>query len=173
MFAAWRVGTIRVDGISVEAPKENASFSLESFSMTGWSNAGLDSLLLKNLEAAAARTDFFRLASLELAGFVAPDLKALVKFAALEKNSDLPKHAEAIRETFAALPRLAHFGLHDLAAGKSEADSGSLAELHAGLHRLEHDLGRRNRHPHRRAQHPAPAAGARSADDRDFRHARL
>ena len=55
MMAAWRVGTIRVDGISVEAPKENASFSLDSFSMTGWSNAGLDSLLLKRSSREAAR----------------------------------------------------------------------------------------------------------------------
>lgn len=128
MFAAWRVGTIRVDGISVEAPKENASFSLDSISMTGWSNAGLDSFLLKNLKGSGP-DGFLSLGSLELAGFVAPDLKALVKFAALEKNSDPTLHAAAIRETFAALPRLAHFGLSDISAGKSEADSGSLASF--------------------------------------------
>ena len=61
MIAAWRVGTIRVDGISVEAPKENASFSLDSFSMTGWSSAGLDSLLLEEPRAAAARKASSRL----------------------------------------------------------------------------------------------------------------
>ena len=118
MFAAWRVGTIRVDGISVEAPKENASFSLDSFTMTGWSNAGLDSLLLKNLEGSGP-DGFLSLGSFELAGFVAPDLKALVKFAALEKDIDAAQHAEAIKETFAALPRLAHFGLHDVSPARA------------------------------------------------------
>ena len=128
MMAAWRVGTIRVDGVSVEAPKENASFSLESFSMTGWSNAGLDSLLLKSLEGSGPE-GFLSLGSMELAGFVAPDLKALVNFAALEKNAGMPMHTKAIRDTFAALPRLAHFGLQDISAGKSEADSASLASF--------------------------------------------
>jgi hypothetical protein len=128
MMAAWRVGTVRVDGISVEAPKENASFSLESFSMTGWSSAGLDSLILKKLEGSGPE-GFLSLGSFEIAGFIAPDLKALVQFAALEKNGDPTQHAEAIRQTFAALPRLAHFGLHDISIGKSEADSGSLANF--------------------------------------------
>ena len=50
MFAAWRVGTIRVDGISVEAPKENVSFSLEQRLVTGWSNAGLDSFILEGAQ---------------------------------------------------------------------------------------------------------------------------
>jgi hypothetical protein len=128
MMAAWRVGTVRVDGISVEAPKENASFSLENFSMSGWSNAGLDSLLVKNLKGGGP-DGFLSFGSLEIAGFIAPDLKALVQFAALEKNSGPTQHADVIRQTFAAMPRFAHFGMHDISAGKNETDSASLSNF--------------------------------------------
>lgn len=132
LVAAWRVGTIRLDAISVEAPKDNTSFSLDSLTATGWSNAGLDSFLVNNLQGSSA-DGFLSLGSLELAGFVSPDLKALMNFAALEKNSEMPLHAQAIKETFAALPRLAHFGLYELSAGKSEADSASLAKFTVDL----------------------------------------
>ena len=37
--------------------------------------------------------------------------------------SSAAKHEAAIRATFAALPRIAHFGLHDLVAGKSQAEA--------------------------------------------------
>jgi hypothetical protein len=128
IFGAWRVGTIRLDGTSLEAPKDNVSFSLASLSASGWSNAGLDSFLLKGLRGRSP-DGFLTLQTLELAGFISPDLKALMKFAALEKEIDPAKHADAIKAAFAALPRLAHFGLHDAAAGKSEAESASLANF--------------------------------------------
>ena len=173
MFAAWRVGTIRVDGISVEAPKENASFSLEQLLDDRLVECRARQPSSRRSSQGSGPDGFLSLGSLELAGFVAPDLKALVQFAALEKNSDLAKHAAAIKQTFAALPRLAHFGLHDVSAGKSEADSGSLANFTMDFADWNDDLGRRDRHPPRRSQHPAPAARARSADDGDFRYARL
>jgi len=125
LFAAWRVGTVRADGISADAPKDNVSFSLNSATLTGWSSAGFDSFILDKLHGSSP-DGFLTLGSLEVAGFVAPDIKALMQFAALEKDIDIEKHAAAIKQTFAALPRLAHFGLHDVAAGKSETDAGSL-----------------------------------------------
>ena len=128
LFAAWRVGTIRFDGISVDAPKDNIAFSLNSVSATGWSSAGLDSFLVKELRGTSP-DGFLSLGTLELAGFISPDIKALMQFAALEKNIEIEKHAEALKAAFAALPRLTHFGLHDLTAGKSEADSASLASF--------------------------------------------
>lgn len=127
-FAAWRVGTLRVDGISLDVPDENVSFSLRSASLTGWSSAGWDSFLVDKLRGSSP-DGFLSLGSMELAGFVAPDLKALMQFAALDKNIDITKHAAVIKETFAALPRLAHFGLHDVAAGKSETDAASLGNF--------------------------------------------
>ncbi len=125
MFAAWRVGTIRADGVSVDVPKDSVAFSLATVSLTGWSSAGLDSFLLGKLQGSSPE-GFLSIGSLELAGFVAPDLKALMRFAAIEKDIDIAKHVAAIKETFAALPRLGHFGLHDVAAGKSQTDAGSL-----------------------------------------------
>lgn len=128
MFAAWRVGTIRFNDISVDAPKDAVSLSLRNFSVTGWSNAGLDSLLIDGVEAQSP-DGFFSMRALELAGFISPDLKALVKFAALENDVPIEEHAKALKETFAAMPRLAHFAVRDLVGGKSQAESASLGEL--------------------------------------------
>ncbi len=128
MFAAWRVGTIRLDGVSIDAPEDNGSFSLHGATVTAWSSAGVDSFILDNLRASSPE-GFLSLRSVELAGFVSPDLKALMRFAALEKNLDIQRHAAAIKEAFAALPRLAHFGLHDVVAGKSETDAASLTDF--------------------------------------------
>ena len=126
VFGAWRVGTIRLDGTSLEAPKDNVSFSLASLVASGWSSAGLDSFLVKELRGSGP-DGFLSLQTLELAGFISPDLKALMQFAALEKETDPAKHADAIKAAFAALPRLAHFGLQNVVAGKSESESVSLA----------------------------------------------
>jgi len=128
LFSAWRVGTVRVDGVSVDVPKDDVSFSLRSASLTGWSSAGWDSFIVDKLRGSSP-DGFLSLGSMELAGFVAPNFKALMQFAALDKNIDIAKHAAVIKETFAALPRLAHFGLHDLAAGKSATDAGSLGNF--------------------------------------------
>lgn len=126
MLSAWRIGTIHLDGMSMQAPSEAIDFSLKSASLTGWSADGIDSFLLDALRL-SAREGFLALHSLELAGFVSPDIKAIMKFAAIEKGIDPEKHAAAIREAFAALPRLRHFGMEGLAFGKSEAESLSVA----------------------------------------------
>jgi hypothetical protein len=66
---------------------------------------------------------------LELAGFVSPDIRALMKFAAIEKDADPQTHAAAIGSTFAALPRFGHFGIEGLVAGTSRSDAVSLGRL--------------------------------------------
>ena len=72
MFGAFRVGTVRLDGMSVEAPKDSASFSLDGVTLTGWSSAGLDSFILNNLRLDSPDA-YVSLGSMELAGFVSPD----------------------------------------------------------------------------------------------------
>ena len=57
-----------------------------------------------------------------------------MQFAALEKDADPKTHAEAIGKTFAALPRLGHFGIDGLVAGKSADDSVSLGRLSIDFH---------------------------------------
>ena len=63
----------------------------------------------------------------ELAGLVFPDLQALMRFAALENDASSEEHANIIRSTFAALPRLAHVGLSGLAGGQTETSAVTLA----------------------------------------------
>jgi hypothetical protein len=122
MFRAWRVGTLRVDGVSARAPDEGGAFSLEGVTLSGISNEGVDSVIAKSMRAEGPLA-FASLGSFELAGFVAPDFKALTEFAALEKGVDAEKHEAAIRAAFAALPRIAHVGLHELVAGKTQSEA--------------------------------------------------
>ena len=124
-YAAWRVGALRLGGFRVDLKEEEASLSLDDLSLSGLSSGGIDSLTLKSLRGTAPDW-FLSLGSLELAGFVSPDLEALIQFAALEPDIDPKMHAEAIAKTFAALPRLSRFGAHEVAAGASQADSYSL-----------------------------------------------
>ncbi len=119
MFRAFRVGTMRLQGLSVMAPKDGTSVSLDGFTFTGWSSDGIDSFLMKGLSANGPDV-YASLGSMELAGFVSPDIRALMRFGALEKDIDIEKHAAAIRESFAALPRFSHFGMEDLALGQSK-----------------------------------------------------
>jgi hypothetical protein len=124
-YAAWRLGTVRLHGLGIEAPAEKASFRLDDLTVSGMSSDGVDSFIIKDL-AGSGPDGFLSLGSLELAGFVSPDFEALIGFAGLESDADPKIHAEVISKTFAALPRLSHFGLHDLHAGKSQTESVSL-----------------------------------------------
>jgi hypothetical protein len=125
MFGAWRVGTLRVEGVSAGAPDEGGAFSLESVTFSGISNEGMDSVIAKSMQAETPLA-FASLGSFELAGFVAPDLKALTQFVALEKGIEPEKHEAAIRSSFGALPRIAHVGFNDLVAGKSPSEAVSI-----------------------------------------------
>jgi len=128
MFRSFRVGTVRFEGMSVHAPKDNMRMTLDGVTLSGWSSDGLDSFILKNLHAEGA-DGYVSLDQMELAGFVSPDIRALVKFAAIEKNADPATHAKGIQDTFAALPRLNHFGIDNLVAGKSQSEAVSLDRL--------------------------------------------
>jgi hypothetical protein len=122
LFRAWRVGTIRLGGMSVNAPAESTSFSLDGMTISGLSNEGIDSILLKAMRGESPG-GFGSLESMELAGLIFPDLDALLQFAALETDVDPARHAEVVGNTFAALPRLAHFGISGLAAGLDSANA--------------------------------------------------
>ncbi len=132
MLAAWRVGTVRYAGMALQMPKENVTFSLDNISLTGWSNAGFDSFILKSMRGSGPE-GFLSLNSLEIAGFVSPDLKALVRFAAIDKTLPPEEHAQAIADSFAALPRIGHLALANFVAGKSQAESVSLDGLSVDL----------------------------------------
>lgn len=121
MFDAWRLGTLRFSGISAKAPEQGGSFSLESGTVTGVSSEMTDSVILKKMRAGGP-DGFLSLDALELAGFIPPDLSALMQFGALETDVAPERHEAGIRAAFAALPRIGHFGLHGVAAGKSEAE---------------------------------------------------
>lgn len=127
-YAAWRLGAFRLAGFSVEAPEEKAKLALDALTMSGISSDGIDSLGLTGLDG-SAEEGFVKLGSAEMTDFVTPDLEALLGLAALEKNADPAEHAEGIKKSFAAMPRVAHLSLVDAAAGKSEDDAIALASL--------------------------------------------
>jgi hypothetical protein len=126
MYAAWRVGTLRINGLSAESPDDGASLALASLSVTGLSNQGIDSFILKKLRGKGPG-GFAALDSFEFAGLIFPDLQALMRFAALQNEASPEEHANIIRATFSALPRLAHIGLSELAAGVTETAAVTLA----------------------------------------------
>jgi hypothetical protein len=124
-YSAWRLGTVRLHGFGLEIPADKVSGTLDEVTISGMSGEGIDSFIVKNF-AASGPDGFLSLGALELAGFVSPDFEALIAFAGLEPDADPKMHAEAITKTFAALPRLSHFGLHDVSAGESRKESVSL-----------------------------------------------
>jgi hypothetical protein len=128
MYSAWRVGTMRMDGMEVAATAEGGAFSLGAVTLSGLSSDGIDSFVMKALRGSGPGW-FASLDSFELAGLVFPDLQALMQFAALESDAGALEHETTIRAAFAALPRLAHFGLTNLAAGESEANAVKLASV--------------------------------------------
>ncbi len=127
-YGAWRLGAMRFEGLSVEAPTESARFSVDDLTVSGISSDGIDSFEMRGLEG-KAREGFVRLRSLELKDFVSPDLEALIEFTALKNDIDEDAHADAIANTFAGLPRFNHFGMHVLVGGKDERDQISLESL--------------------------------------------
>ena len=139
-YASWRVGTVRMDALSLEAQAAQARFSLGGISVTGLSTAGIDSFALKDLRGAGPN-GFAALQTFEFAGLVFPDMRAMMKFAALETDADAGQHADTIRSTFAALPRIPHVEISGAAGGESEAkavtlqsftlDFGDWSELYA------------------------------------------
>jgi len=128
LFSAWRVGTIRAQGLAVGAPQGGGSLSLDSATVTGLSDEGMDSLTLKSLRGQAPE-GLFGLDGLEIAGLILPDPEGLTRFAALEKDAPAAEHAEAVESAFAALPRLSHFSLTGLVAGPNVAETVKLASF--------------------------------------------
>ena len=127
-YAAWRLGALNLRGLRFDAPTKSVAVSLDDLSLSGISADGVDKLTLSGLSGRNADT-FLKLGSLDLSGFVAPNMEGLIAFAALEKNVDPQMHAETIMKTFAALPRLDHLGLSNAAAGKDQGDAVALDSL--------------------------------------------
>lgn len=127
-YSSWRAGALRIDGLSLDAPVEQSQFSLGGISAAGLSTEGIESFNLSNLRATTP-TGFAALQKLEFAGLVFPDMRATMKFAALETDADAGEHAGTIRSTFAALPRISHVGVKGAAGGESEAKAVTLQDF--------------------------------------------
>jgi hypothetical protein len=125
MYSTMRLGTMRMNAFSLQAPAESVSASLDSITLSGLSTEGLDSFLLNGFRFGAPAA-FGSLDKFEIAGFVAPDVRKLMAFAALEDDAKPEASAEVVLDSFAALPRLAHVGLTGLKAGMSEAEAVTL-----------------------------------------------
>jgi hypothetical protein len=125
---AWRLGTIRLHGIALDSPSDSARFALETLTVSGLSETGIDSVLLKDMEGGSSEA-FLSLATFELAGFTFPDFDELMKFAALEPDTDPAKHAETVSSSFAALPRVSRVGLTGLKAGFNQMDAVSVGSF--------------------------------------------
>ncbi len=128
MYSAWRLGTMRVVDIAADAPAASTAFSLDGITLSGLSSDGIESFLLQGLEGKGPG-GFASLGSFELSGVVFPGLEALMQFAALESDAPAAEHEATLRSAFAALPRLSHMGLHDMAGGLSEATAVRLGSF--------------------------------------------
>jgi hypothetical protein len=125
---AWRAGTIRLSGLSVNSPPEGVQLSLGSMSFSGLSSEGFDSFLMSGVSGEGP-TFSLGLDSVEIAGFAFPDIEAMMLFAALETDVDPQLHEDIVRRAFAGLPRLNHFGLSGLSAGESADQLVTLASI--------------------------------------------
>jgi hypothetical protein len=132
IYSTFRLGTFRVNSIAVDAPAEQVSSALGGITLSGLSNEGIDSFLLKSLSVRAP-DGFASLDNIEFAGFVFPDVRALMQFAALESDAEPQRHAETIRATFAALPRISHIGLSNFVGGQSETSAVKLGSFSVDL----------------------------------------
>jgi hypothetical protein len=132
MYSAWRVGTVRMDGMSVDVPAEQTSFSLGSITVSGISNQGIDSFIMKSLRGESP-DGFGALDTFEFAGFVFPDLQGLMKLAALETDASPMTHEETMRTAFGSLPRLEHFAMRGIEGGQNESAKVTLENFSLDL----------------------------------------
>lgn len=134
--ASFRVGAVQVTGVSVTNPESDpGTAAIASASILGLSGSGIDTVALNGLRFSAPETHF-SLGTLELAGFLFPDLAAVAEIAALDAESDDPETKKKIAENaLAAMPKLRRFALGALSAGPSEAAA-------VRLERFVLDIGR-------------------------------
>lgn len=127
-YQAWRLGTMKLEGLAFEAPRDDVGMTLDSLTMAGVSSDGIDNLDLDDFDVTTP-DGILSLGSLKVAGFVSPDLAALLDLAALDGDIDAKTHADLIEKSFAGLPRIDHFGIHDVTVGESRAEAFSLESL--------------------------------------------
>jgi hypothetical protein len=128
MYSAWRVGSIRLAGMTVDAPPANTTFSLGNMTIAGLSSDGIESFAMEAFEGKGSG-GFAALGSFQFKGLRFPALNDLMQFAALESDAAPADHAKTVRAAFAALPRLSHLGIHDVSAGQDEATAVRLESL--------------------------------------------
>jgi hypothetical protein len=128
MYSAWRLGNMRVTGLSVDAPAEGSKLSLGAITLSGLSTAGLDSFRIEAVRGEGPG-GFGSLGLFEMTGLVFTEFKALMKFAALEADASPREHADTVRAAFSALPKLAHLGFRDIAGGQTGAPPVSLGSF--------------------------------------------
>ena len=134
-LAAFRVGAVRLTGMSAAAPPENASMSLAGISLSGWSGMGLDSFALTDFRAASP-DGAAALGSMEFAGLTFPDLTAFLDLIGLELDeAAAPVRDAAIRKALYGLPKLSRFAIGDVSAGQAGAAPVTLKSLTLDLDR--------------------------------------
>ena len=128
MYSAWRVGSIRLAGMTVDAPPASTTVSLSTMTLSGLSSDGIEGFAIEAFEGKGP-AGFAALGSLQFTGLRFPALNDLLQFAALENDAAPAEHAETVRAAFAALPRLSHFDVQDVSAGQDEASVVRLGSL--------------------------------------------
>jgi hypothetical protein len=121
LYSALRVGAITMSGLSAEAPGQSSSFALGRLAVSDFSQDAIGSVSLDALQGESP-AGFFSVGTLELAGFAFPDLEALLAFAAVEKDAKPSAHAATMNAAFGGLPRLDHFEMKEVIAGKVSAE---------------------------------------------------
>lgn len=127
IYAPWRLGSMKVDSLSVAAPSQHASFDLGSMEMTNLSNEGIEGFSLSGMRGTGPE-GFGSLDRLDLNGLVFPDVQAFIE---MEKNKQagMPVTREDVHKMLVAMPRLAHFGVHGVAGGLSPAEAVTLGDF--------------------------------------------
>jgi hypothetical protein len=121
LYSAWRIGSVSISDLSAEAPGGTASLSLAGLTVSDFSQEAIARLSVDALRG-ESRAGMLSVGALDLAGFVFPDLEALLAFAAVEKDARPDAHAAAMNAAFGGLPRLDHFEMKDVIAGKPGAE---------------------------------------------------
>jgi hypothetical protein len=110
MYAAWRMGGINIENVSVQVPAEKTSFEMASMAMGGLSNEGIDSFSMSAMRGEGPNGSG-SLDALEMRGLKFPDLTSLIEAGETE---GAPKSPEQFRTLLAGMPRLSHFSLRGM-----------------------------------------------------------
>ena len=114
LYAAWRLGGMSIDGLSLEVPSGQTSFEFASMAMGGFSNEGIESFAISKMRGGSADGSG-AINSLELRGLQFPDLTAMIGAGEI---GDEPKSPEQLRTILGASPRLSHFSVRGVSGAQ-------------------------------------------------------